>query len=82
MSIYITKIFVVDFLSNFKVVKLEHKFELSDLNSHHRSPQPWPFIKNKKIELLIFATILAATRVVPRDLHLPTANSVNIFSSK
>ena len=40
MSIYITKIFIVDFLSNFKIVKLEHKFELSDLGSHHRPPQP------------------------------------------
>ena len=40
MSIYITKIFIVDFLSNFKFVKLEQKFKLSDLGNHHRPPQP------------------------------------------
>ena len=40
MLIYITKILIVDFLSNFKVIEIEHEFELSDLGSHHRPPQP------------------------------------------
>ena len=40
MPIYITKIFIVDFLSNFKVVELKHEFKLSDLGSHHRLPEP------------------------------------------
>ena len=33
MSNFITKILIIDFLPNFKVVELEHEFELGDLGA-------------------------------------------------